>query len=56
MVAGVNDIRVGMLEDYLLEHALYSLGIPNKQLIFPDEGHSLSKNPPGMARLKCGRN
>ncbi len=45
MVAGANDIRVAVLEDYLLEHALYSLGIPNALLIFPGEGHSLSKNP-----------
>jgi dipeptidyl aminopeptidase/acylaminoacyl peptidase len=45
MVAGAEDIRVAVLEDYLLEHALYSLGIPNKLLIFPGEGHSLSKNP-----------
>jgi dipeptidyl aminopeptidase/acylaminoacyl peptidase len=45
MVAGANDIRVAVLEDYLLEHALYSLGVPNKLLIFPGEGHSLSKNP-----------
>jgi dipeptidyl aminopeptidase/acylaminoacyl peptidase len=45
MVAGADDIRVAVLEDYLLEHALYSLGIPNKLVIFPGEGHSLSKNP-----------
>jgi dipeptidyl aminopeptidase/acylaminoacyl peptidase len=45
MVAGANDIRVAVLEDYLLEHALYSLGIPNKLLIFPGEGHDLVKNP-----------
>ncbi len=45
MVAGADDIRVAVLEDYLLEHALYSLGIPNRLLIFPGEGHSLSKNP-----------
>ncbi len=45
MVGGANDIRVAVLEDYLLEHALYSLSIPNKLLIFPGEGHSLSKNP-----------
>ena len=45
MVGGANDIRVAVLEDYLLEHALYSLGIPNKLLIFPGEGHSLDKNP-----------
>jgi dipeptidyl aminopeptidase/acylaminoacyl peptidase len=45
MVAGADDIRVAVLEDYLLEHALYSLGIPNKLLIFPGEGHELSKNP-----------
>jgi len=45
MVGGADDIRVAVLEDYLLEHALYSLGIPNKLLIFPGEGHSLAKNP-----------
>ncbi|HTW31814.1 MAG TPA: prolyl oligopeptidase family serine peptidase [Candidatus Sulfotelmatobacter sp.] len=45
MVAGADDIRVAVLEDYLLEHALYSLGIPNALLIFPGEGHSLTKNP-----------
>ena len=45
MVAGADDIRVAVLEDYLLEHALYSLGIPNQLLIFPGEGHELDKNP-----------
>ena len=45
MVAGADDIRVAVLEDYLLEHALYALGIPNKLLVFPGEGHSLAKNP-----------
>jgi dipeptidyl aminopeptidase/acylaminoacyl peptidase len=45
MVAGADDIRVAVLEDYLLEHALYSLGIPNALLVFPGEGHGLSKNP-----------
>jgi dipeptidyl aminopeptidase/acylaminoacyl peptidase len=45
MVAGADDIRVAVLEDYLLEHALYSLGIPNRLLIFPGEGHGLGKNP-----------
>ncbi|MGA7893103.1 MAG: prolyl oligopeptidase family serine peptidase, partial [Candidatus Sulfotelmatobacter sp.] len=45
MVAGADDIRVAVLEDYLLEHALYSLGIPNALLIFPSEGHELAKNP-----------
>jgi len=45
MVGGADDIRVAVLEDYLLEHALYSLGVPNKLLIFPGEGHGLGKNP-----------
>ena len=45
LVAGANDIRVAVMEDYLLEHALYSLGVPNRFLVFPGEGHSLSKNP-----------
>ena len=45
MVAGAEDIRVAVLEDYLLEHALTSLGVPNALLVFPGEGHSLAKNP-----------
>ena len=45
MVAGADDIRVAVLEDYLLEHALYSLDVPNKLLVFPGEGHGLGKNP-----------
>ena len=45
LVAGADDIRVAVLEDYLLEHALYSLGIPHALLIFPGEGHDLTKNP-----------
>jgi dipeptidyl aminopeptidase/acylaminoacyl peptidase len=45
IVGGADDIRVAVLEDYLLEHALYSLGVPNKLLVFPGEGHGLGKNP-----------
>jgi dipeptidyl aminopeptidase/acylaminoacyl peptidase len=45
IVAGADDIRVPVLEQYLLEHALYSLGVPNKLLILPGEGHGLDKNP-----------
>jgi dipeptidyl aminopeptidase/acylaminoacyl peptidase len=45
MVGGADDIRVAVLEDYLLDRALHSLGIPSTLLIFPGEGHSLSKNP-----------
>jgi dipeptidyl aminopeptidase/acylaminoacyl peptidase len=45
MVAGADDIRVAVLENYLLDHALHSLGIPSNLLIFPGEGHSLDKNP-----------
>ena len=45
MVAGADDIRVAVLEDYLLEHALHTLGVPSKLLVFPGEGHSLDKNP-----------
>jgi dipeptidyl aminopeptidase/acylaminoacyl peptidase len=45
MVAGSADIRVAVLEDYLLEHALHALGVPNKLLVFPGEGHGLGKNP-----------
>lgn len=45
MVAGADDIRVAVLEDYLLEHALKTLNIPSALLVFPGEGHGLGKNP-----------
>jgi acylaminoacyl-peptidase len=45
IVAGGSDIRVAVAEDYLLEHALHTLGIPSSLLVFPDEGHSLDQNP-----------
>ncbi len=45
IVGGADDIRVAVLENYLLEHALHVLGVPNALLIFPGEGHSLRKNP-----------
>ena len=45
MVAGTDDIRVSVLEDYLLEHALETLNVPHELVLFPGEGHSLSKNP-----------
>jgi dipeptidyl aminopeptidase/acylaminoacyl peptidase len=45
MVAGADDIRVYVGEDYLLERALHTMGIPSALLIFPGEGHSLGNNP-----------
>jgi dipeptidyl aminopeptidase/acylaminoacyl peptidase len=45
MVAGADDIRVYVGEDYLLERALHTLGIPCTLLVFPGEGHELAKNP-----------
>lgn len=45
IVAGADDIRVAVGEDYLLDHALHVLEIPSTLLIFPGEGHSLRKNP-----------
>jgi dipeptidyl aminopeptidase/acylaminoacyl peptidase len=45
LVAGADDIRVAVAEDYLLDHALHNLGIPSDLLVFPGEGHSLDKNP-----------
>ena len=45
MVAGSDDIRVAVGEDYLLDHALHVLGVPSTLLVFPGEGHSLTKNP-----------
>ena len=43
MVAGADDIRVAVLEDYLLDRALHELNIPSDLLIFPGEGHDLDK-------------
>jgi dipeptidyl aminopeptidase/acylaminoacyl peptidase len=45
MVAGGDDIRVAVAEDYLLDRALHELGVPSTLLIFPGEGHELDKNP-----------
>ena len=45
IVAGGDDIRVAVAEDYLLDRALHNLGIPSTLLIFPGEGHSLDRNP-----------
>jgi dipeptidyl aminopeptidase/acylaminoacyl peptidase len=45
MVAGADDVRVSVLEDYLLDRALHELNVPSDLLIFPGEGHSLAKNP-----------
>jgi len=45
IVGGAEDIRVYVGEDYLLERALYTRGIPVSLLIFPGEGHDLDKNP-----------
>ncbi len=45
IVAGGEDVRVPTLEAYLLERALFTLGVPSTLLIFPGEGHSLDKNP-----------
>lgn len=45
MVAGAEDIRVYVGEDYLLERALHTMGVPSALLIFPGEGHSLGNNP-----------
>ncbi|MGB9073534.1 MAG: prolyl oligopeptidase family serine peptidase [Terriglobales bacterium] len=45
MVGGADDIRVAVLEDYLLDRALHELNIPSDLLIFPGEGHDLAKNP-----------
>ncbi len=45
IVAGAEDIRVYVGEQYLLERALHTLGVPVKLLILPGEGHELDKNP-----------
>ncbi|MGO9125648.1 MAG: S9 family peptidase [Terriglobales bacterium] len=45
IVTGADDIRVAVAEAYLLDHALYNLGVASSLLIFPGEGHDLEKNP-----------
>lgn len=45
VVAGSEDIRVYVGENYLLERALKARGVPASLLIFPGEGHELDKNP-----------
>jgi len=45
IVAGGDDIRVAVSQDYLMERALHTLGVPEHLLIFPGEGHGLRKNP-----------
>jgi len=44
-VAGAEDFTVYVGEDYLLEEALTTRGIPNSLLIFPGVGHLLDRNP-----------
>ena len=43
MVAGADDIRVAVLEDYLLEHALYSLAFQTSCWFFPAKAMALEK-------------
>ncbi len=45
IVAGNADVRVSYLEDLLLERALQQLQVPHSLLVFPEEGHSLEKDP-----------
>jgi dipeptidyl aminopeptidase/acylaminoacyl peptidase len=45
IVGGSEDVRVAVLENYLLERALHELNIPCQLLILPGEGHDPVKNP-----------
>ncbi|MGA7833474.1 MAG: S9 family peptidase [Terracidiphilus sp.] len=45
LVQGSADVRVSYLEGVTMERALEALGIPHAFLVFPGEGHGLSKNP-----------
>jgi len=45
MVAGAEDIRVPTFESRLLDRALHELNVPSTLILFPGEGHDLSKNP-----------
>ncbi len=52
MVGGSDDIRVAVLENYLLDRALHELNVPSNLLIFPGEGHSLEQE--SLARKDQG--
>lgn len=45
VVAGADDTTVSVGEDYLLERALHTVGVPTSLLIFPGEEHRLPSNP-----------
>ena len=45
IVQGNSDVRVSYLEGVTLERALQQLGIDHSFLVFPGEGHGLSRNP-----------
>ncbi|CAF0926828.1 unnamed protein product [Rotaria sordida] len=45
IITGEDDKRVPASESYILERALYHLGIPVQLITFPNEGHSLNDNP-----------
>jgi len=45
IVQGNSDVRVSYLEGVTLERALQQLGIDHSFLVFPSEGHGLSRNP-----------
>lgn len=42
---GEEDIRVPASQSYMLERGLYYRGVPVKLILFPNEGHALSKDP-----------
>jgi dipeptidyl aminopeptidase/acylaminoacyl peptidase len=45
IVAGADDTLVDVGENYLLERALHTRGVPATLLIFPGEGHGIGRNP-----------
>ena len=45
MVTGDSDVRVPTAQSYIMERALYLLGVPSQLLVFRDEGHSMGNNP-----------
>jgi len=52
MVAGSEDIRVAVAEDYLLDRALHNLGVPSTLLILPGEGHDPEKPWHGLIKVR----
>ena len=55
IVAGADDIRVAVAEDYLLDHALHDLGRSQRTADISRRRPLSRRRIPGTARSKCGK-